>query len=175
MTNPGKNRGRDHGLRAERGQALVEFALVAVALVAVAFLALVFGILDGARLFHSWVTVQHASREGARYAVTGRVNCDGITEDRAACIEQVGLNATTGLSRGGPYGGNVTVTYKKWDFPEYPGPPVSGDPGGQCDAIKVSVTYVHHFVFPLFQALVPSGLEISGRQRMLNEPFGPCS
>ncbi len=170
MTNSGKNQGRDHGLRPERGQALVEFALVMFA-----FLALVFAILDGSRLFHSWVTVQHASREGARYAVTGRVNCDGITEDRTECIEQVALNATTGLTRGGPYGGDVTVTYKKWDFPEYAGSGVGGDPGDQCDAIEVSVTYVHHFVFPLFKALVPSGFEISGRQRMLNEPFGPCS
>jgi len=154
----------------QRGQALVEFALVSLA-----FFTVVFGIFDGARLFQSWVSVQHASREGARYAITGRDDCDGITDDRPACIAQTASEATTGLSDGGLGGSEVSVTFKKWDYPAYAGSGTAGDPGDPCDAVEVAVSYTHQFVFPVFQALAPSGVNLTGRQRMVNEPFGPCS
>ena len=170
MTYLRNRRSGHHVGQRERGQALVEFALVSLA-----FFVLVFGILDGARLFQSWTTVQHASREGARYAVTGRVDCDGITDDRLACIAQTAVEATTGLSGGGISGSDVAVTFKKWDYPAYSGSGVAGDPGDQCDAIEVSVSYTHGFLFPVLQVLAPSGVDLTGRQRMVNEPFGPCT
>ena len=155
--------------KGQRGQALVEFALVALA-----FITLVFSVLEGALLFQSWVTLQHASREGARYAVTGRVNCDGITEDRAACIAQTAIKATTGLSGGGISGSDVTVSFKKWDYPDYSGSGISNNPGDQCDAIEVRVDYTHSLIFPPLKLIAPSGIDLAGRQRMVNEPFGPC-
>ena len=153
----------------ERGQALVEFALVSIV-----FFLLVFGIFDFARLFQSWVTVQHAAREGARYAVTGQVVCDGYTDDRDACIVQRAKIATTGLNGGGESGVGVTVSYQSWQYPNYTDPAASGDSGDQCDAIEVDVEYTHSFVLPVLRILAPSGLELHGRQRMVNEPFGPC-
>jgi Flp pilus assembly protein TadG len=60
------------GTRQERGQSLVEFGLVSLV-----FFMVVFGILDMARLFQSWNAVQHASRDAARYAITGKSTCDG--------------------------------------------------------------------------------------------------
>ena len=49
-----------------RGQTMVEFALVAPL-----FLLLVFGVIEFGLLLHSYITMQHAVDEAARYAVTG--------------------------------------------------------------------------------------------------------
>jgi len=49
--------------RGERGQNLVEFAIVALLLIL-----LIAGIADIGRAFHSYMIVENASREGARYA-----------------------------------------------------------------------------------------------------------
>ena len=46
--------------------------------------------------------------------------------------------------------------------------------GKQCDAEEVIVTYTHKFITPLLQFAAPSGISLVGRQRMINEPFGPC-
>jgi hypothetical protein len=157
--------------RGERGQALVEFAIVSIV-----FLMVVFAIMDFALLLQSWVTVQHAAREGARYAVTGQVACNGVTDDRPACITQVAKRATTGLYGGGESGSEVAVSYESWDYENgFADPPKPNDPGAQCDAIEVDVSYTYHFVTPFLKALAPGGLALAGRQRMLNEPFGPCS
>jgi hypothetical protein len=51
------------------GQSLVEFALMLPIL-----LLLFFGIIEFARIFHAWLTVEHSAREAARYAVSGQYN-----------------------------------------------------------------------------------------------------
>ena len=72
--------------RQQQGVALVEFALVAVL-----FFTLLLAIIDVAYLFFGNLSMQHAVREGARYAVTGnttdpKVNrCDAA---KAQMIEQ---------------------------------------------------------------------------------------
>ena len=48
------------------GQTMVEFSLTLPIL-----LLLLFGIVEFGRMFQSWVTVQNASREATRYAITG--------------------------------------------------------------------------------------------------------
>ena len=165
----GKKRG--FGSWGERGQALVEFALVAVA-----FLFLTFGVFDLARMFQSWVTVQHASREGARFAITGLSSCSAAT-NRTDCIEWKAKNATTGITRGGPSAldTDVAVTYKAWDYNTWSGSGTAGATGKQCDQIEVKVTYNHRFVTPFLEAIFPSGVTISGSQRMTNEPWGVCT
>jgi TadE-like protein len=166
----GKRRGfSDWG---ERGQALVEFALVSVL-----FFMLSFGVFDLARLFQSWVTVQHASRESARYAITGRADCDGALS-RDACIVWVAKNATEGLARAGVSGADVQVETEAWDYDfdtaSWLDPGVEGDTGLQCDQIEVTVEYKHKFVLPVLSALAPGGVTVVGRQRMTNEPYAPC-
>ncbi len=54
--------------RRHRGQALAEFALTLPIL-----LLLLFGIIEFARIFQAWVTLQNAARTAARYATTGQV------------------------------------------------------------------------------------------------------
>lgn len=63
-----------HSLGRRRGTAgatLVEFALVAPA-----FLLLLFGIVEFGLLFWTTLTMQHAVREGARYAISGQRDLD---------------------------------------------------------------------------------------------------
>jgi hypothetical protein len=158
--------GLSRAVRKERGQAIVEFALVSMV-----FFMLVFGIIDFGRLFHSWVTVQHAAREGARYGITGRTDCDIASDDRAACIEYVAKDATTGLS-GAP--GNVTVTFKSWEYPDYT-QEHDLSAGEQCDALEVRVEYNFEFAAPIIGSVLGGvHIPIVGRERMVNEPFGPC-
>jgi Flp pilus assembly protein TadG len=170
----GKKRG--FGSWGERGQALIEFALVAVA-----FLFLTFGVFDLARMFQSWVTVQHASREAARYAITGRFDCEGSVSGRDDCIIWVAENATDGLARGGPGGPDVTVTTEAWDYDcvsgvgcSWPDPGVQGATGNECDQIEVTVKYKHKFSLPVLSSISPNGITVVGRQRMTMEPYSPC-
>lgn len=160
----------------ERGQALVEFGLVSIA-----FFFLTFGVFDLARLFQSWVTVQHASREAARYAITGLSSCDGDGADtRAECIIWVAKNATSALSRGGENGvpPDLEIETRAWNYDgninNWVEPGVDGAFGNQCDQIEVIVIYRHKFVLPVMQAMAPSGVELVGRQRMTIEPYSPC-
>jgi hypothetical protein len=159
----------------ERGQALVEFGIVAIA-----FLFLTFGVFDLARLFQSWVTVQHASREAARYAITGQTNCDGASGDRDACIIWVAKNATGGLARGGADGvaPDIEVETEAWDYDEanstWLTTGVDGATGKECDQIEVTVKYKHKFSLPVLNAISPNGVTVVGRQRMANEPYAPC-
>jgi hypothetical protein len=166
----GKRRG--FGNWGERGQALVEFALVSLL-----FFMLSFGVFDMARLFQSWVTVQHASREAARFAITGLANCEGAA-DRDACIIWTAEKATGGMARAGVGGADVNVSTEAWDFDydasDWLATGVPGDTGLQCDQIEVTVAYKHRFVLPVLDAIAPSGVTVLGRQRMTIEPYAPC-
>jgi len=131
---------------------------------------LVFGIFDLARLFQSWVAVQHAAREAARYAITGQVDCQDAST-REECVTLTAKRMTAGLSGGMPA---VSVSYKAWDYDAYAGSGVSGKLGQPCDQIEITVRYTHHFATPILQAIAPSGVGLKGEQRMTNEPFGSC-
>jgi hypothetical protein len=172
MTMAAKTKARRRRSRGERGQALVEFALVGII-----FFMMVFGIIDMARLFQSWVTVQHAAREGARYAITGQSACDGAA-NRTDCIEWTSKRATTGLSGGGEDATDeeIGVSFKAWDYvgSNWTGP-TSNKTGKPCDQIEVTVSYTHQVVAPIIKVFAPSGITISGSQRMTNEPYGPCT
>ena len=158
----------------ERGQVIAEMAVVSIV-----FFMLVLGIVDGARLFQSWVAVQHASREGARFAITGATTCTGYST-REACIKYAAKKATAGIYRGGATAtdANVVVTWKAWDFNgntnAWTGP-TNSKAALQCDQVEVDVAYRHDIVSPLIKVFAPSGILLHGKQRMVNEPFGPCA
>ena len=165
---------RGTGSWRERGQALVEFGIVAVA-----FFFLSFGVFDLARLFQSWVTVQHASREATRYAITGQITCEG-TSGRDNCIIWTAKHATSGLARGGENGvsPNLEIETEAWDYDADAGDwlttGVDGATGKECDQIEVTVRYKHKFTLPVLSAISPNGVDVVGRQRMTNEPYAPC-
>lgn len=157
----------------ERGQVLVEFSLVATV-----FFAFLFGIFDFARMFQSWITVQHSARESARYAITGRTDCDGVTSDRLACVVQAAEDGTLGLPNGGIGSDLVDVTVTYWEYPNYADPAETGA-GGPCDTIEVEIEYQHHFITPLVKPVMSvlgtDPIVLRGTQRMTNEPWGGCS
>jgi hypothetical protein len=152
--------------RHELGQALAEFAMIAPL-----FVILLFGFIDTARLYQSWVTIQHAAREGARYGVTGREDCAASTPTRMNCIEYVTREQTDGLT---DPDGDMTVSVRSWEYPSYADPATDDDPGEQCDALEVRIEYEFTPSTPLVSDLF-GPVTMVARERLLNEPFGPCN
>ena len=72
--------------RLPRGSATVEMALVAPVV-----LLLMMGIIEFSLVFFSTLTMQYAVREGARYAITGRIDADPASagQERYRAVEQV--------------------------------------------------------------------------------------
>lgn len=140
-------------------------------MVAPVFFLLIFGIIDMARLYNAWVTLQGAAREGARYGVTGRSDCAIASDDRYQCILYVTKQRTLGLTNAAS---NVVVRVRSWDYPAYADPPTENDPGAQCDAIEVQVEYDFTAATPLVDSIL-GPVHLTTRERLVNEPFGPCS
>ena len=149
----------------EQGQTLAEFALLVPLLVI-----LIFGFVDVSRIYQSWVTIEGAAREGARYGVTGRSDCDIAADDRLACIQYHTEQRASALTNDGD---DLTVTVRSWDYPTYADPAAEGDPGQQCDAIEVQVDYEFTPSTPLAETIFGS-ITMVGRERLVNEPFGTC-
>jgi hypothetical protein len=135
------------------------------------FVILVFGFIDAARLFQSWVTIQHAAREAARYGVTGREDCNIASPNRVDCIEHIARTHTGGLT---DPSNDLTVGVRAWDYPAYADPATEDSPGDQCDALEVWVGYDFTPSTPLAEKLF-GFVHITARERLLNEPFGPCA
>lgn len=151
--------------RSDRGQTLAEFSLVAPIL-----LVLIFGLIDTARLFHAWVTIQHAAREGARYGITGRADCAAPSPTRARCIEYTARQHTDALV---DTASDLTVTTWNWQYPAY-GDPSTAGPGDQCDALEVRLEYDFTPSTPLIGNIF-GAVHLTARERLVNEPFGPCT
>lgn len=83
--------------RSERGQAVVETALVLPII-----MLLLLMMLDGGRVFHTWIVVTNGAREGARAAV--------IREDLFAIDTKLQQAMPTVI--GGTWGFNVTPGYE---------------------------------------------------------------
>ncbi len=75
-------------LRKKRGQAMVEFALVLPI-----FILLLMGIMEFGLLFHQYLVVTSASREGARAAAVGGTDAEimAVTSFAAASIDKGNL------------------------------------------------------------------------------------
>ena len=74
-------------MKSQKGQAIVETALILPIL-----LMLLFGITDFGRLFHAYLTLDHAGREAARAASVG-------TED-GVILSKIIEDTSTGLDQG---------------------------------------------------------------------------
>ena len=119
--------------RAQRGQTLLEFALVAPLLIFFILALVDFGIAIDRRL-----ALDHAVREGARYASVGS---NSITGDRYELdVQNYAFNQAQGVP-GAP--GDVLVCY--------------GLVGGE-QTVQVSINYDYQFVTPIgaFANLAPS-------------------
>lgn len=119
--------------RAERGQALVEFAIL-LPLVIVMF----FGIIQFGFLFGGQIALVNAVREATRYASTSAVNSNPTSQ------------MTNAMARGVPgYTGTATVAYS---YCYYADPAIS--PQTYSARIQMNVTYGHPLFIPLVGSLV---------------------
>ena len=123
-------------IKNERGQAMVELALVLPVL-----LLLLMGIVEFCRVFHSYLVITNASREGARVAVLGK--SDTEIESRVAQVT-AGLDAA-----------NLQT-----DVTPSPAERISGT------IATVEVHYQIPLIFPLFETVAPNPLPIASRTSM---------
>lgn len=154
------------------GQTTVEFAFAVLLL-----FGLLFAIIDLGVLFYVNLTMQHAVREGTRYAVTGRSNLDpnGKGDRRAALIQAI-KNKSNGLydkNKHDPKDPTINViTPSNVTFSNYSGTPTTGNPGNPGDVIEVSLTYTWPLITPILKPFFPNGqYTFTVRSTMTNEQF----
>lgn len=155
--------------RGNKGQATVEFALAAIL-----FLGLLFVILDVAMLFWVNLTMQHAVREGTRYAVTGQI---GASPDWRTALTAKIKEQSMGL-----YDKNLYVpkdpTIKiinqgSVTFANYTGgTTVTGTSGTPSVTLVVSLTYKWRLITPFLRPFFSGGFyTFTVRSTMKTEPF----
>lgn len=154
----------------QQGQTTIEFALVTVFL-----LGLLFAIVDLAILFYVNLSMQHAVREGARYAITGRSD---LGEDRRSALIAKIKEQSMGLydkNTHTPKDPSISVIKPTGvTFSNYSGTPTTGDPGKADETIVVSLTYTWPLVTPLMKPFFPGGAyTFTVKSTMKNEPFPP--
>lgn len=87
----------------QTGAAAVEFAFAAML-----FFAVLFSIIDWSYLFFANLSMQHAVREGARYAITGQSNLSPTPGDRCAAARAKVRDSSMGMYDRT----NATTTFK---------------------------------------------------------------
>jgi Flp pilus assembly protein TadG len=154
--------------RKTQGQTTVEFAFAALL-----FFGLLFTVMDLGIMFYVNLTMQHAVREGTRYAVTGRH--DGGLDRRAALVKMI-KDQSMGL-----YDKNINPqkdpTIKVIDtsktFNNYTsGTLQTGNPGKVDETIVVSLTYTWPLITPILKPFFKDGAyTFTARSTMKNEPM----
>ncbi len=122
--------------REDRGQALVELALVLTIL-----MTLLLGTVEVGRIGHAYLTVLHASREGARLGALGQEDRDitARVEASAAAIPPEELSIQISPAKGQRFVG---------------------------ERIEVSVSHDVQLVVPFFSSILPDPFPVVGRTTM---------
>ncbi|WP_461211322.1 TadE/TadG family type IV pilus assembly protein [Desulfocurvus sp. DL9XJH121] len=139
---------------------MLEFALVLPVL-----LAMCFSLVEAGNIYFASATVDKAAQVGARYAVTGVGHDDGT---RVTLITQAAEAITASLP------GTAQVSVRSWGAGDFNGDGRDDDPGCPCELVEVRVTYGYTPVTPIIGELIADGLTLTGRERMINEPWLPC-
>lgn len=153
----------------QKGQTTVEFALTVVV-----FLAFVFALVDFALMFYVNLTMQHAVREGARYAITGQGGQNG-NQRRSALLHKIressnGLYEKNANPRPAP-SVSVVAPASTAAFDNYTGRPVD-DTGRPGEIIIVSLAYSWPLLTPVLRGVFPNGrYDFVVRATMRNEPW----
>ncbi len=152
-----------------RGQALVELALVVVIVSLLGF-----AVIDLGWIFYVNLTMQHAVREGARFAITGR--SDGYPSRRAALIAKIREQSMGLYDRNlhNPKDPKVSVLPRDVPaFANYTGAPVEEgeDPGAPNRLIVVSLTYTCPLLTPALRPAFGPTYTFTARSTMRNEDF----
>ncbi|WP_066314429.1 TadE/TadG family type IV pilus assembly protein [Bacillus sp. FJAT-29814] len=94
-------------MKSEKGQSMVEFALILPLLIL-----MLFGIIDFGRIFHAYLTIDHAGREAARAASIGKDDTfiKQKAVDNGVSISLKGTNVAISPTGTKKSGDNVTIT-----------------------------------------------------------------
>jgi hypothetical protein len=131
------DRVRYERVRYERGQELVEFALVLMLLLLIAF-----GALDLGRLFHAYITITNAAREGARYGATNP------PVDQSAIDDIINVTKSEALDSGIVLNTDPSCTEECADI-------IPSCPEGSCGGghpVRVGVAYDFNLLLAAFLA-----------------------
>lgn len=137
LRSPGRSRSRS------KGQALVEFALIAPLL----FL-LIFGIIEAGRFILYYHTLNHAVREGARYAIVHGSNSSapasqGNTSGVVTRVEEAAFDLMSG--------GNLTVNVCYYQGMDGCGTGIASNNRG--DNVRVDATYTYSPIVNLIPSI----------------------
>jgi Flp pilus assembly protein TadG len=147
--------------RTAQGAALIEFALIGLV-----FFVLMFIIIDLGLLYWVNLTMQHAVREGARYAVTGQSNLDTSGRRYMAVIQEI-QNQSMGLYA--MVKPTIVVNGVAYGTPEQYTPGMFGNSG---DMIVLQLNCTWPLLTPVFAPLFPGGqYRFSVAATMRNEAF----
>lgn len=153
----------------QRGATVVEFALVAAL-----FIALVLSVAELGILFFVNLTMQHAVREGARYAVTGRSNLDPDKDYQQryhAVVEAIRTNSMGYYDKVSP----VIVVSLNDASPDSYTDPDSYNPGmfgGPGDIVVLRLDCTWPLLTPLWQGFFQDGkYAFSVAATMRNEKY----
>lgn len=152
-------------IRNNKGTSILEFSMIAVL-----FFGAVFLIVDLGMMLYVNLTMQHAVREGARYAITGQ---DNLSPDgrRAAVVQKIRDNSI-GLCDKYPCSINFFKLNEPDPIPFDPGDPRSGDVGNPSEIIIVSLDYSWPLITPIVKPFFSDGAySFTVRSAMRNEPF----
>ncbi len=149
--------------RGEAGVSSLEVAFVLPVL-----LAMLFGLVEFGYNLFARSTVEKAAQVGTRFAVTG----EGYdTGNRVALIKDAARPLTQVLS--GSTGTGVTILVRS--YPNGTSAASREDSGGDpCQTVEVQVDYRYAPLTPLVGSLLPAQLTVTGRERMVNEPWAIC-
>jgi hypothetical protein len=166
----------------QKGQGLLEFALILIPL-----LMLVLGIIEAARLFHAYIAVQHAAREAARYAITGRPFDEFDPAEGPFCkADNIRVEHIKDVAKAQAFGLPVDywgLTPADFDdnltkpgffgveihgFDAYDQPEQRDDPGQPGLPVRVRVVYNIIMLDPFYRAIVPQ-IRLVGHAEMVNE------
>jgi Flp pilus assembly protein TadG len=160
-------------LRSQRGTTVVEFALVAVI-----FFTLFFAVMEFGFMFWSNLTMQHAVREGARYAVVGsppkagETRCSDVTD----YISGKSLGQFERL--GSKIGWDVVVPGQAVSYSSPVACPLQNSPdqtfGQAAQIVVISVYCTHKIIMPFIRPFFEStqfNYNFTVRATMRNEAF----
>jgi len=159
----------------QKGQTTVEFAAAALALFSTVFI-----IIDLSMMYYVNLTMQHAVREGARYAITGQ---KGASADRKAALIQKIKDSSNGLydrNASGQKDPTVSVltptatpSASATPFPNYTGVQVT-DTGAPDQIIIVRLNYAWPLLSPFLKPIFTNGqYTFTASATMKNEQWGP--
>ncbi|KAA3660636.1 MAG: hypothetical protein DWQ04_18855, partial [Chloroflexi bacterium] len=177
--------------QASPAQAIVEFALILTVLLMIIFI-----IIESARILWAWNTVQNATREAARYAITGQSKGDcperlegtKFKDERKLCDIEEGDNLRVASITDRAYQALSGLPVKEdalfggegyYDIIVYgPGLNGAGEPamiadtaGSPNEPVAVQVAYYVPIITPLLRPIAET-VPVFGQTILYNESFG---